>query len=122
VCATLVGALVEAVHTVSDRAGPGQERCSSQALARPANVSMRDLRRVGLVHEHRALLVPRLRRHELAAADVDHDAEGRTRLSVMLWGAKENAVVKFTARYIWLSRGQIKNLGACDVEDERTTT
>jgi hypothetical protein len=79
VCAALVGALVEAVDTMSDGLRSRGEKCGLQAVVRPANVSMRDGRRVGLVHEHRALPAPRPRRHALAAVDVDRDAEGRTR-------------------------------------------
>jgi hypothetical protein len=79
VCAALVGALVEAVDAMSDRLRSRGERCSSQAVVRPANVSMCHSRRVGLVHKHRALPTPRPRRHTLAAVDVDRDTEGRTR-------------------------------------------
>jgi hypothetical protein len=63
------------------------------------NVSMRDGRRVGLVHEHRALPAPRPRRGAIAVVDVDRDAEARARLSVMLRRAKGNTVVdsEFTA-------------------------
>jgi hypothetical protein len=118
-CAALVGALVEAAETMSDRAGRGQERCALQPVVRPANVSMRDGgRRVGLAHEHRALPAPRPRRHALAVVDVDRDTEERVWLSVMLRRVKGSTVVKFTAWYSWLSRRLMMNLSAWDVEDD----
>jgi hypothetical protein len=99
VCAALVGALVEAADTISDRAGRGQERCGSQAPVRPTNVSMCDGRRVCLLHKHRTLPAPRPRQRAIAVVDVDRDAEGRVRLSVVLRRAKGNTVVdwEFTA-------------------------